>query len=286
MQQSRRVAKTNYNAGLGGIPGASDAGAMQSWILWNMIGLYPITGQTTFLIGSPWFDQMVIQTPSGKPLTITSTGGNSDTAFYVQSLQVNGKPWTQNWLTWNDIFDNGGAMDFVLGPNPTNWDTGALPPSPATGKQGAMDTGTPLKSNTNNQTVPASPKLIPFRKPLHKDTRVRTAIVVVSVVGFFAIVSGVLAFLWFKKIGVFGRKRAQPDTESTSNDVETKPAAQLEGSGDKPEVIEVHSDAMTREEDPKIAEINDKRTPVTIAEVHNETRKKMNFWKKKKEDSA
>ena len=28
-----------YNAGTGGIPGNSDAGAMQTWILWNMIGL-------------------------------------------------------------------------------------------------------------------------------------------------------------------------------------------------------------------------------------------------------
>jgi predicted alpha-1,2-mannosidase len=82
VQQSRRVAKTFYNAGPGGIPGAADAGSMQSWILWNMIGLYPVTGQTTFLIGSPWFSNLVIKTPSGRDLRITTNGG-SESSFYV-----------------------------------------------------------------------------------------------------------------------------------------------------------------------------------------------------------
>ena len=104
---------------------------MQTWLLWNMIGLYPLTGQTTFLIGSPWFN-MVIDLGGGKSLEVTTTGGNSDTAYYVQSLRVNGQAWNKSWLTWNDVFANGGTMDFVLGPNASGWASGgALPPSPA-----------------------------------------------------------------------------------------------------------------------------------------------------------
>ena len=134
MYQSRKVAKGDYNTGVAGLPGNSDAGAMQTWLLWNMIGLYPVTSTTTFLIHSPWYDSMTIDLSNGKTLVITSTGGdgNGDTDFYVQSLKVNGQSWTQNWVTWDDIFANGGTMDFVLGPNPVQWDTGALPPSPAT----------------------------------------------------------------------------------------------------------------------------------------------------------
>jgi putative alpha-1,2-mannosidase len=107
---------------------------MQSWLLWNMIGLYPITGQTTFLIHSPWFESMTIDLEDEKKLVITSSGGDGtgDTKFYVQSLKVNGKEWTQSWLTWDDVFASGGSMEFVLGSEPVNWATGSLPPSPAT----------------------------------------------------------------------------------------------------------------------------------------------------------
>jgi putative alpha-1,2-mannosidase len=71
---------------------------MQTWLLWNMIGLYPVTGQTTFLIHSPWFESMTIDISNGNKLQITSSGGdgNGDTDFYVQSLKVNGENWTKN----------------------------------------------------------------------------------------------------------------------------------------------------------------------------------------------
>ncbi|KAK3675388.1 hypothetical protein LTR78_004898 [Recurvomyces mirabilis] len=133
VKYSRHAALAFYNAGRGGIPGNSDAGAMQTWILWNMIGLYPMTGQTTFLIGSPWFKHLCISLGEGKSLTITSTGGNKDDAYFVQSLKVNGQSWGKAWVTWNDVFANGGTLDFVLGAEPVFWANGTLPPSPASG---------------------------------------------------------------------------------------------------------------------------------------------------------
>lgn len=129
VKQSRFIAKSYYHVAPNGLPGNSDAGAMESWLLWNMIGLYPMTGQTTFLIGSPWFNNLKISLGKGKYLTITSTGG-SDDAFYVQSLKVNGEAWNKSWLSWNDIFALGGTLDFELGPKPANWTVGERPPSP------------------------------------------------------------------------------------------------------------------------------------------------------------
>lgn len=131
VRYSRSIALAFYNASTSGIPGNSDAGAMQTWILWNMIGLYPLTGQTTFLIGSPWFSSLSINLGGGNTLNITSSGGNPYSAYYVQSLEVNGAAWNKGWLTWDDIFAKGGTLDFVLGKEPVNWTTGALPPSPA-----------------------------------------------------------------------------------------------------------------------------------------------------------
>ncbi|PIG87549.1 glycosyl hydrolase [Aspergillus arachidicola] len=133
VSRSRNIAKTYYHTGVNGLPGNSDAGAMQTWLLWNMIGLYPITGQTTFLVHSPWFESMTIELGDGKKLSITATGGdgNGDSQIYVQKLRLNGKDWKKNWLTWNDIFAQGGTLEFELGEAASDWFTDELPPSPA-----------------------------------------------------------------------------------------------------------------------------------------------------------
>lgn len=133
VSRSRKVAKGEYHTGNSGLPGNSDAGAMQTWLLWNMIGLYPITGQTTFLIHAPWFESLVIDLGGDKKLEISSTGGdgNGDSDYYVQNLKVNGKEWTKNWLEWGDVFADGGRLEFELGPTAVNWTSGSLPPSPA-----------------------------------------------------------------------------------------------------------------------------------------------------------
>ena len=92
-----------------------------------------MTGQNFFLIGSPWFEHLDIQLGTNKSLTVTAVGGNADTAYYVQSLKVNGKQWDRAWVTWAEVFANGGRMDFVLGSQPVRWANGTLPPSPASG---------------------------------------------------------------------------------------------------------------------------------------------------------
>lgn len=92
-----------------------------------------MTGQTTFLIVSPWYESITIDVGGGKNLTITSIGGDRDSAIYVQSLKVNGESWDKSWLTWEDIFVEGGSMEYVLGDTPVEWSTGELPPSPASG---------------------------------------------------------------------------------------------------------------------------------------------------------
>jgi putative alpha-1,2-mannosidase len=104
---------------------------MQTWILWNMIGLYPLTGQTTFLVGSPWFERLEVDLGEGKRLLVTSTGGNQEDGFYVQNLRVNGEAWDKAWVEWHDCFERGGKLEFVLGREPVRWANGTLPPSPA-----------------------------------------------------------------------------------------------------------------------------------------------------------
>ncbi|KAI0406821.1 glycoside hydrolase family 92 protein [Xylaria palmicola] len=134
VRRSRAVARAYYAPTPTGLPGNSDAGAMESWLLWNMIGLYPLTGQTTFLVASPWFADLTIDLGGGRKLVITAEN-LGDESYYVQSLAVNGKAWDKAWVSWNDVFANGGTMEFVLGPEPADWATGELPPSPASESQ-------------------------------------------------------------------------------------------------------------------------------------------------------
>ena len=96
-----------------------------------MIGLYPLTGQTTFLIGSPWFERLKIDLGEGKTFLVTSTGGDGEEGIYVQSLRVNGEVWDRAWVEWGDVFERGGRLEFVLGKEPVRWAGGRLPPSPA-----------------------------------------------------------------------------------------------------------------------------------------------------------
>ncbi|PHH56293.1 putative secreted glycosidase [Ceratocystis fimbriata CBS 114723] len=131
VNRSRFIANSYYSPSPGGLPGNSDAGAMESWLLWNMLGLYPLTGQTTFLVGSPWLCDATIHLGEGRTLQITASNGSED-SFYVQELRVNGQPWNQSWVSWGDVFERGGTLAFVLGSKPVKWDIGPLPPSPAT----------------------------------------------------------------------------------------------------------------------------------------------------------
>jgi putative alpha-1,2-mannosidase len=101
---SREIFRSRFRPIPDGLSGNADAGAIQSWLLWNMIGLYTVTGQTTFLIHSCWFEHLKINLGNGKELVFNSTGGDKDTSIHAQSVKVNGGDWKNPWLTWDDVF--------------------------------------------------------------------------------------------------------------------------------------------------------------------------------------
>ncbi|RFU78337.1 glycosyl hydrolase [Trichoderma arundinaceum] len=128
VNQSRVNIDENYFTGSNGLPGNSDAGAMDSWMFWQMLGLYPVVTQPVYLILAPWFEDISVSVGGSYTLRIKAHG-LSNNSFYVQSLKVNGKWWNKSWLEHKDIAE-GGLLEFVLGPEPKSWDTGAVPPSP------------------------------------------------------------------------------------------------------------------------------------------------------------
>ena len=72
--RGREMVNEYYNDGPSGIPGKSDAGALDSWLVWNLLGLYPDVTQHVYLVLAPWFDEVTMSLGEGKTLRITAKG--------------------------------------------------------------------------------------------------------------------------------------------------------------------------------------------------------------------
>jgi putative alpha-1,2-mannosidase len=112
-----------------GLPGNSDAGALNSWLIWQMLGLYPVVTQPIYLLSSPWFPDVNMTVNHNRTLRITAQGLSQD-SYYVQSVKVNGVSWTKNWVTHDDVMVEGGMIEFVLGTEERVWESGEVAPSP------------------------------------------------------------------------------------------------------------------------------------------------------------
>jgi putative alpha-1,2-mannosidase len=114
-----------------GVPGNSDAGALNSWLIWQQLGLYPVVTQPILLICSPWFDDINMTVNGNHILRITANGlNNQEESYYVQSVKVNGKQWDKNWVKHDELMLHGGSLEFELGSEPCAWESGEVPPSP------------------------------------------------------------------------------------------------------------------------------------------------------------
>lgn len=127
--RSRQIINQYYSTSPSGLPGNSDAGAIDSYLIWNFLGLYPVVTQPVYLLLSPWFSDLRLSVGDGNATLHITAEGLSDESYYVQSVTVNGQQWNQSWISHSDIA-HGGEIAFVLGSQAVEWDTGAVPPSP------------------------------------------------------------------------------------------------------------------------------------------------------------
>lgn len=129
VNQTRALSDQFFKNAAYGIPGNSDAGALNSWQVWQMIGFYPIVTQPVFLIGAPWFSDINMTVNHDRTLRIMANDLGDD-SFYVQRVRINGKEWNQNWFNHDLLMNEGGTIEFDMGSKMTMWETGPPPPSP------------------------------------------------------------------------------------------------------------------------------------------------------------
>ena len=118
----RRTMRELYSNQPDGLCGNEDVGQMSAWYVLSAMGLYqvePAGGK--YVIGSPAFKKMVVNVGNGKTFTIVAID-NSEENIYVQSAKLNGKPYRQSYLLYDDIV-RGGTLELVMGKEPSKWGT-------------------------------------------------------------------------------------------------------------------------------------------------------------------
>ncbi len=120
----RRVLDENYADSPDGIPGNDDCGAMSSWAVLSMMGMYTVDpASLAYELVSPVFPKAVIhlqQPYTGKIFTIEADGAAVGSP-YIQRVQLNGRAQQRNWISFHSI-TGGGTLRFTLGAKPnTAW---------------------------------------------------------------------------------------------------------------------------------------------------------------------
>ena len=112
-----------------GIPGDEDGGGMSSFVVFSMMGFFPVTpGIPIYAIGSPFFEKTTITLPDGKTFTVKAKDYSEDNK-YIQSARLNGKAMDRAWFTHEEL-TAGGILELVMGPEPNkDWGRENLPPS-------------------------------------------------------------------------------------------------------------------------------------------------------------
>jgi putative alpha-1,2-mannosidase len=86
---------------------------MSAWLVFSMIGLYPVcpaTGQ--YITTIPAFDEVIMHLSGNKLFRINTTGRN-DTSFKLEAATLNGRKFSRNYLTHKDITD-GGILNYKI----------------------------------------------------------------------------------------------------------------------------------------------------------------------------
>jgi predicted alpha-1,2-mannosidase len=113
----RETMNRMYSPNPDGYCGDEDNGQTSAWYVFSAIGFYPVTPAVDeYVIGSPIFDKVTLNLSNGKKVTI-ETKNNSDKNRYIQSMKLNGKNYTKNYVKHSDLV-KGANLFFDMGPEP------------------------------------------------------------------------------------------------------------------------------------------------------------------------
>ncbi len=110
-----------------GVPGDEDGGGLSSFVVFSMMGFYPVTpGLPIYTIGSPFFSKVTIDMGHGNRLEVIAKDVSAENK-YIQSAVLNGKTLNNAWFKHSDIAQ-GGVLELKMGPKPAkSWGINPIP---------------------------------------------------------------------------------------------------------------------------------------------------------------
>lgn len=124
-EKARFIMDEMYSDTPEGIIGNEDCGQMSAWYIFTSMGFYPVnTPSNAYVFGSPRFDKVTLNLAGGKQFVVEAINNNKQNV-YIQKVELNGKPHTRSFITYNDIKE-GGKLTFYMGSEP-NYEFGTKP---------------------------------------------------------------------------------------------------------------------------------------------------------------
>jgi predicted alpha-1,2-mannosidase len=127
----RMLLDTWFRDDIFGIPGDEDGGGMTAFVVFSMMGFFPVTpGVPIYNIGSPVFSRIEIQLPNGKKFRVVARN-NSNGNKYIQAASLNGTALNKPWFAHKDLL-GGGELKLLMGSLPNKvWGSNraSIPPS-------------------------------------------------------------------------------------------------------------------------------------------------------------
>lgn len=103
----RQIFDTQYRPAPDGLCGNDDCGQMSAWYMFSAMGFYPVNPVSgEYVFGAPQMSKFVLHLQDGKTFTVLAEGLSKEHK-YVESITLNGEPYTKNYITHEDIMKGG-----------------------------------------------------------------------------------------------------------------------------------------------------------------------------------
>ena len=113
----REIMDKLYTAGPDGYCGDEDNGQTSAWYVFSALGFYTVCpGTDQYILGTPLFKSAKLHLENGKTVTIKANNNSADNR-YVKDMKVNGKTFTRNYLTHDQLL-KGANIQYQMSPTP------------------------------------------------------------------------------------------------------------------------------------------------------------------------
>jgi predicted alpha-1,2-mannosidase len=109
----REVFDRFYRPEPDGLSGNDDCGQMSAWYMFSAMGFYPVDPVSAkYILGAPQMPGFTLHLANGKTFTIKAQNLSRE-AIYVESVTLDGEPYTLPYITHEDI-TKGGSLVFRM----------------------------------------------------------------------------------------------------------------------------------------------------------------------------